>query len=101
MEVGVVHMLFCFVSSYFLRHKTLYQKSVINVNKSNLTSCGARVTANNTTNTESPIIHHVFDYFLIPLEHFSFYLDLIIFDLKVSIWTEYAICSSINLFKSV
>ena len=38
-----------------LRHKILYQKLAINVNKSNLTSCGARVAANNINIAEKPM----------------------------------------------
>lgn len=53
-------MLFCFALILILRHKTLYQKSAISVNKSNLTSCGARATANNINITENPTIHNIF-----------------------------------------
>jgi len=47
-----------------LGHKALYQKSAINVNKSNLTSCGAKVAANNINIAEKPISHNVFGLFL-------------------------------------
>lgn len=57
-------MLFCFVLVLILRHKILYQKLAINVNKSNLTSCGARVAANNINIAEKPISHNVFGLFL-------------------------------------
>lgn len=57
-------MLFCFALSSFLRHKILYQKLAINVNKSNLTSCGVRVAVNNTNIIEKLISHNVFGLFL-------------------------------------
>ena len=57
-------MLFYFASSSFLRHKILYQKSAISVNKSILTSCGARAADSNINITEKPISHNVFGLFL-------------------------------------
>lgn len=57
-------MLFVLYLVPILGHKTLYQKSVINVNKSNLTSCGAKVAANNINIAEKPINHNVFGLFL-------------------------------------
>lgn len=57
-------MLFCFTLILILRHKILYQKLAINVNKSNLTSCGVRVAVNNINIKEKPIIHNVFSDFI-------------------------------------
>ena len=57
-------MLFVLHLDHILGHKTLYQKSAISVNKSILTSCGARAATNNINITEKPISHNVFGLFL-------------------------------------
>ena len=76
-------MLFCFALVLILIHKTLYQKSAINVNKSNLISCEARVAANNINITENPTIHNIFLDFIFQLS-LSFRLNSVIIGLKVS-----------------